>query len=62
MKDYRVKMIADLIVNLKDQKYYIRPTELAENIVFLMDEIRGMEYANKINHYKEDYKAFIGRV
>jgi hypothetical protein len=60
--DYRVSLVANLIESLKDNKYHITPFEIAENVVKLMDEIRGIEYANKINHYKEDYKAFIGKV
>ena len=61
-KDYRVNAVANLIIDLKDNKYHITPFEIAENVVKLMDEIRGIEYANKIKHYKEDYKAFTGRV
>ena len=60
--DYRVSLVANLIESLKDNKYHITPFEIAENVFKLMDEIRGIEYANKIKHYKEDYKAFTGRV
>ena len=60
--DYRVNAVANLIESLKDTKYHIGPFELAENIVAFIDKVQGIEYANKINHYKEDYKAFTGKV
>lgn len=60
--DYRVSMVSNLIESLRDTKYRITSFELAENIVALMDKIQGIEYANKINHNKKDYKAFTGRV
>jgi len=56
-KDYRVNELADLIENLQDSKYNIRPFELAEQIVIFMDNLRGKEYARKIqDHIKSDYK------
>lgn len=61
-KDYRVKLVADLIEHLKDYKYHIKPIELAEEVVKLMDEIHGIEYANKFKHQTNDYKSFSGKV
>lgn len=61
-KDYRVDMVADLIRYLKDYNYNIKPLEMAENIVKLIDEIHGKEYANKIKYQVTDYRTFSGKV
>jgi hypothetical protein len=59
-KDYRVNMVSNLIIDLKDINYKIRPLEMAEKIVELMDRIYGMEYKNKVEHQIKDYKSFNG--
>jgi hypothetical protein len=50
-KDYRVNKLAEFIEHLQDVKYHIKPFELAENIVLFMDDLRGKEYARKIQDY-----------
>lgn len=55
-------MVADLIEHLRDYKYHIKSLEIAENVVNLMDDIRGREYAAKIKEQLNDYKTFSGRV
>ena len=56
-KDYRVNELAEFIEHLQDVKYHIKPFEMAENIVSFMDNLRGKEYARKIEeHIKSDYK------
>ena len=57
-KDYRVNVVANLISSLKDTKYRITSFELAEQVVALMDKIQGIEYAHKINHFKEEDRKF----
>lgn len=49
--DYRVNELADFIEHLQDRKYHIKPFEMAEKIVMFMDDIRGKEYARKIQEY-----------
>lgn len=50
-EDYRVNELADFIEHLQDNKYHIKPFEMAEEIVVFMDHIRGKEYARKIREY-----------
>jgi hypothetical protein len=50
-KDYRVNELAELIENLQDNKYHIKPFEMATEIVIFMDNLRGKEYARKIQDY-----------
>jgi hypothetical protein len=57
-KDYRVNIVANLIHSLKDAKYRISSFELAEQVVALMDKIQGIEYAHKINDFKEEARKF----
>ena len=55
-KDYRVNDLAEFIEHLQDVKYHIKPFEMAEAIVGFMDNIRGKEYARKIQDYvKSDH-------
>ena len=55
-KDYRVNNLAEFIEHLQDVKYHIKPFEMAEAIVGFMDNIRGKEYARKIQDYvKSDH-------
>jgi hypothetical protein len=56
-KDYRVNELAELIENLQDNKYHIKPFEMATEIVIFMDNLRGKEYARKIqDHVRSDFK------
>jgi hypothetical protein len=56
-KDYRVNELAELIEHLQDVKYHIKPFEMAEAIVMFMDDLRGKEYAKKIQDYvNSEYK------
>jgi hypothetical protein len=55
-KDYRVNELAEFIEHLQDLKYHIQPFEMAEAIVIFMDDLRGKEYAKKIQEYvKSDH-------
>jgi hypothetical protein len=55
-KDYRVNELAEFIEHLQDVKYHIKPFEMAIEIVFFMDNLRGKEYARKIQDYmKHDH-------
>jgi hypothetical protein len=57
-KDYRVELVKELIENLKDMNYRVKSIEIAEHVVQLMDKIQGVEYAHKINHFKEEARNF----
>jgi hypothetical protein len=59
-KDYRVNQVADLIEYIKDYKYHTRSIEIAEEVVKLLDNIQGIEYARKIKNYLENERAFRG--
>jgi len=50
-KDYRVNELAEFIEHLQDIKFHIKPFELAEQIVPFMDDLRGKDYARKIQDY-----------
>lgn len=50
-KDYRVNELAEFIEHLQDVKFHIKPFELAERIVPFMDDLRGKDYAKKIQDY-----------
>jgi hypothetical protein len=50
-KDYRVNELAEFIEHLQDVKYHIKPFEMATKIVLFMDNLRGKEYARKIQDY-----------
>lgn len=50
-KDYRVNELAEFIEHLQDIKYHIKPFEMAEAIVPFMDDLRGKDYAKKIQDY-----------
>jgi hypothetical protein len=50
-KDYRVNELTEFIEHLQDVKYHIRPFEMATEIVLFMDNLRGKEYARKIEDY-----------
>ena len=56
-KDYRVNELAEFIEHLQYVKYHIKPFEMSEAIVRFMDDLRGKEYARKIQNYvKSDFK------
>ena len=55
-------MVAELIEYLKDRKYHIKSVEIAREVVKLMDEISGREYAEKIKSMRKDYNDFSGKV
>ena len=50
-KDHRVNELAEFIEHLQDVKYDIKPFEMAVEIVIFMDNLRGKEYARKIQEY-----------
>ena len=55
-KDYRVNELAEFIEHLQDIKYHIKPFEMAEAIVLFTDDLRGKDYAKKIQDYvKSDH-------
>lgn len=57
-EDYRVNELAEFIEHLQDVKHHIKPFEMAEKIVIFMDDIRGKEYARKIQEYvSHNYSA-----
>ena len=57
-KDYRVNDLAEFIEHLQDVKYHIKPFEMAEAIVAFMDDLRGKEYARKIQDYVKSEHNF----
>lgn len=59
-EDYRVNELAEFIEHLQDNKYHIKPFEMAEQIVIFMDNIRGKEYARKIQEYLKDSHSYKG--
>lgn len=59
-EDYRVNELAEFIEYLQDIKYHIKPFEMAENIVQFMDDMRGKEYAKKIQEYLSHERSFRG--
>ena len=59
-EDYRVNELAEFIEHLQDNKYHIKPFEMAEQIVVFMDNIRGKEYARKIQEYLKDSHSYKG--
>ena len=55
-KDHRVNELAEFIEHLQDVKYDIKPFEMSEAIVIFIDDLRGKEYAKKIQEYvKSDH-------
>lgn len=60
-EDYRVNELAEFIENLQDKKYHIKPFEMAENIVIFMDDLRGKDYARKIQEYVKDSNDYLGK-
>jgi len=56
--DSRVNAVAELIEHLQDYKYHIKPYEIAEEVVKLLDNLSGIAYANKIKKDSKD-KAIV---
>jgi len=59
-EDYRVNELAEFIEHLQDVKYHIKPFEMAIEIVKFMDDLRGKEYARKIQEYVRDSNSYKG--
>ena len=59
-KDHRVNEVADLIEHLQDIKYHIKPFELAEAVVQLIDDLHGKQYAQKIMKHINEEKNYRG--
>jgi hypothetical protein len=59
--DSRVNAVAELIEHLQDYKYHIKPYEIAEEVVKLLDNLAGIAYANKIKKDSQDRQVFEGK-
>jgi hypothetical protein len=59
--DQRINEVAELIEHLQDYKYHIKPYEIAEEVVKLLDNIAGIAYANKIKKDSKDRQNFEGK-
>jgi hypothetical protein len=59
--DSRVNAVAELIEHLQDYKYHIKPYEIAEEVVKLLDNLSGIAYANKIKKDSKDRQNFEGK-
>jgi hypothetical protein len=59
--DKRINEVAELIEHLQDYKYHIKPYEIAEEVVKLLDNIAGIAYANKIKKDSKDRQNFEGK-
>ena len=59
--DQRINEVAELIEHLQDYKYHIRPYEIAEEVVKLLDNLAGVAYANKIKKDSKDRQNFEGK-
>jgi hypothetical protein len=60
-KDPRINKVAELIEHLQDYKYHIKPYEIAEEVVKLLDNLAGMAYADKIKKDSKDRQNFEGK-
>lgn len=60
--DSRVNAVAELIEHLQDYKYHIKPYDIAEEVVKLLDNLAGIAYANKIKKDSKDRQLFEGKV
>ena len=49
-EDSRVNAVAELIEHMQDYKYHVKPYEIAEEVVKLLDKLAGIAYANKIKN------------
>lgn len=59
--DQRINEVAELIEHLQDYKYHIKPYEIAEEVVKLLDNLSGIAYANKIKKDSKDRQNFEGK-
>jgi hypothetical protein len=59
--DQRINEVAELIEHLQDYKYHIRPYEIAEEVVKLLDNLAGIAYSNKIKKDSKDRQNFEGK-
>lgn len=59
--DQRINEVAELIEHLQDYKYHIKPYEIAEEVVKLLDNLAGVAYANKIKKDSKDRQNFEGK-
>ena len=59
--DSRVNAVAELIEHLQDYKYHIKPYDIAEEVVKLLDNLAGIAYANKIKKDSKDRQSFEGK-
>lgn len=59
--DQRINEVAELIEHLQDYKYHIKPYEIAEEVVKLLDNLAGIAYANKIKKDSKDRQNFEGK-
>jgi hypothetical protein len=60
-KDPRINKVAELIEHLQDYKYHIKPYEIAEEVVKLLDNLVGIAYADKIKKDSKDRQNFEGK-
>jgi hypothetical protein len=60
-KDPRINKVAKLIEHLQDYKYHIKPYEIAEEVVKLLDNLAGIAYADKIKKDSKDRQNFEGK-
>ena len=60
-KDPRINKVAELIEYLQDYKYHIKPYEIAEEVVKLLDNLAGIAYADKIRKDSKDRQSFEGK-
>jgi hypothetical protein len=60
-KDPRINKVAELIEHLQDYKYHIKPYEIAEEVVKLLDNLAGIAYADKIKKDSKDRQSFEGK-
>ena len=59
--DQRINEVAELIEHLQDYKYHIKPYEIAEKVVKLLDNLAGIAYSNKIKKDSKDRQNFEGK-
>jgi hypothetical protein len=60
-KDPRVNRVAELIEHIQDYKYHVKPYEIAEEVVKLLDNLAGLAYADKIKKDSKDRQSFEGK-
>lgn len=58
IKDNRIILLARHIEFIQDQKYHIKPLEMAELILEFLDNMYGQAYAQKIAEASADKRSF----